>query len=252
MIDITPITHLALLLVRPGMLVVVSPVFGGAYAPTLFKIGFTFIIGVSLLPLVPLPGTINPAALTLVVLRELLVGLGLGFTIRVLVAGAEFAGHLAGFQLGFTYASVVDPQSGVRNGVLSALYGTVALVVFFAIDAHHDVLRALARSFEVIPVGTGRVGPTLGPLVMQLFGLMFILGAQLAAPVVVVLLVAELALGLLSRAAPSLNLMQQGFPIRLIVGLLTLASMVHIIPGVLVRNVPLTLELGARLASAFR
>jgi flagellar biosynthetic protein FliR len=251
-IDLPPITRLALLLVRPGMLFVVTPVFGGAYAPPLFKIGFTTIVGLSLVPLVPLPETVGPANLAMVVLREVLVGLGMGFAIRVLIAGAEFAGHLAGFQLGFTYASVVDPQSGVRNGVLSALYGTVALVVFFVIDAHHDVLRALARSYEVIPVGTGRVGEGLATLVMQLLGMMFILGAQLAAPVVVVLLIAELALGLLSRAAPSLNLMQQGFPVRLIVGLLALAAMVHVIPGVIARGVPDALELGARLAASFR
>jgi flagellar biosynthetic protein FliR len=251
-IDLPPIARLALLLVRPGLLFLVAPVYGGAYAPLLLKVGFTATVGLSLIPIVPLPETLGPASLALVVLREALVGLALGFAIRVLVAGAEFAGHLAGFQLGFTYASVVDPQSGVRNGVLSALYGTLAILIFFAVDAHHDLLRALVRSFEVVPVGTGGIGAALGTLVMQLLGLMFVLGAQLAAPVIIVLLLTELALGLLSRAAPTLNLMQQGFPIRLIVGLLALVSMVQVAPGVIVRAIPEVFELGARLASAFR
>jgi flagellar biosynthetic protein FliR len=252
MIELPPIVRLALLLVRPGFLFLAAPLFGGAYAPPVLKIGLTLVLGISMIPLVPLPDALPPPALALVLLREALIGLSLGFAIRVLVAGAEFGGHLAGFQLGFTYASVVDPQSGVRNGVLSALYGTVAIVVFFAVNAHHDLLRALARSFEALPVGAGQVGDGLASIVMRLLGLVFVLGAQLAAPVVIVLLVAELALGLLSRAAPTLNLMAQGFPIRLLVGLLALAAMVHVLPGAIARGVPRAIEIGVRAATLFR
>jgi flagellar biosynthetic protein FliR len=251
-IELPPITRLALLLVRPGLLLLTTPLFGGAYAPAMLKVGLTVTIAVALIPLVPLPETLGATGLAVVVTREALIGLALGFAIRVLVAGAEFAGHLAGFQLGFTYASIVDPQSGVRNGVLSALYGTVTIVVFFAIDAHHDVLRALVRSFEALPVGGGHVGDGLAILVMRLLGLVFIVGSQLAAPVIIVLLVTELALGLVARAAPSMNLMAQGFPIRLIVGLLTLATVVKIIPGVVAGALPRALELGARVAATFR
>jgi flagellar biosynthetic protein FliR len=252
MIDLPPITRLALLLVRPGLLFLVAPVFGGAYAPSTLKIGLTVIVGVSLIPLVPLPDTVGAGNLAMVATREALIGMALGFAVRVLVGGVEFAGHLAGFQLGFTYASVVDPQSGIRNGVLSALYGTVAVIVFFGINAHHDLLRALVRSFEVLPVGAGQVGTGMAALVTRMLGMVFLIGAQLAAPIVIVLLVAELALGLLSRAAPMLNLMAQGFPIRLLIGLLTLATMVHVIPDVVSNAVPRVLELGARAASMFR
>jgi flagellar biosynthetic protein FliR len=146
----------------------------------------------------------------------------------------------------------VDPQSGVRNGVISAIYSTVAVVVFFGVNAHHDLLRALVRSFEALPVGAGHVGAAMPELVMRMLGLVFVLGAQLAAPVVIVLLVTELALGLLSRAAPTLNLMAQGFPIRLLVGLLALASVVKVIPGVVAAAVPAALDLGVRAASTFR
>jgi flagellar biosynthetic protein FliR len=250
--DLPPLTILAVLLVRPALLFLITPLFGGAYAPAMLKIGLTVLIGVSLIPIVPMPETLGPAGLTVVVLREALIGLSLGFAIRVLVAGAEFAGHLAGFQLGFTYASVVDPQSGVRNGILSALYGTLAVVICFSINAHHDILRAFVRSFEVLPVGTGHMADGMAPLVMRLLGMVFVIGAQLAAPVVIVLLVVELALGLLSRVAPMLNLMAQGFAVRLIVGLFTLAAMVHAIPGVIAGAVPRAIELGARVASLFR
>lgn len=250
--DIPPIVTFAVLLVRPGFLFLTAPVFGGAYAPPILKIGLTVIVGASLMPVVPVPTLQGPAGLSLIVLREALVGLSMGFAVRVLIGGAEFAGHLTGFQLGYTYASVVDPQSGVRNGVLSALYGSMAIVVFFAINAHHDLLRALTRSFEAIPVGPGGMQGGLGRLVMDLFGMLFLVAAQLAAPVVIVLLIVELALGLLSRAAPTLNLMAQGFPIRLLVGLLALASVVQILPHLMAAMAPKAITLGVRTASIFR
>lgn len=252
MSDVPPLVTFAVLLVRPGFLFLTAPIFGGAYAPPLLKVGLTVIVGASLIPVVPVPALQDPAALSLIVVREALVGLSLGFAVRVLVGGAEFAGHLTGFQLGYTYASIVDPQSGVRNGVLSALYGSMAIVVFFAINAHHDLLRALTRSFDAIPVGPGGMDGGLGRIVMDLLGMLFLVGAQLAAPVVIVLLVVELALGLLSRAAPTLNLMAQGFPIRLLVGLLALAGAVQVLPHVIAAAVPRAITLGVRAASIFQ
>jgi flagellar biosynthetic protein FliR len=226
--------------------------FGGTYAPPIVKIGLAAVVGMSLIPFVPVPETAGTVGLAAVIAHEALIGLSLGFATRVLVAGAEFAGHLAGFQLGFSYANLVDPQSGVRNGMLSALYGLLAIVVFFGIEAHHDVLRALVRSFEALPVGSGGLAGGMHLVVTRMLGLVFVLGAQLAAPIVIVLLIVELALGLLARAAPTLNLMAQGFPIRLLVGLLALAAVVRIVPGVVQDAIPRALELGTRLAAVFR
>jgi flagellar biosynthetic protein FliR len=201
---------------------------------------------------VPFAPAAEPVGLALLLTREAVVGLALGFGLRVLVGAAEFAGHLAGFQLGFAYASVVDPQSGARNNVLSSLYGLTTLMVVFLLDAHHELLRALVVSYDVLPIGAGSVDEGLGLLVARLLGLVFFVGVQMAAPIIIVQLVVELGLGLASRAAPTLNLMAQGFPIRLLVGLLTLAAMVRVIPVVIERTVPSMLELTARLASAFR
>lgn len=252
MIELAPLVRLGILLVRPGALFLAAPLFGGGYAPPAVKIGLTVVLGAALAPAVPLPEGLGPAGLAAVLAREALIGLSLGFAVRVLVGGAEFAGQLAGFQLGFTYASLVDPQTGVRNGILSALYGSMAIVVFFGLDLHHDLLRALVRSFEVLPVGAGGVDAALPAVVMRLLGVVFLVGAQLAAPVVIVMLVAELALGLLARAAPTLNLMAQGFPVRLLVGLLALAAMIRVVPGVVASAVPGALELAVRTAAAFR
>lgn len=252
MIDLAPLTRLGLLLVRPGMLVLSAPAFGGTYAPPMLKIGLVVMLAVSMLPAAPLPSIDNPVALTTVIAREVMIGLSLGFGMRAITAGAEFAGYLAGYQLGFAYASVVDPQAGARNTVLSTMYGLVALMVFFAIDGHHLFLRGLAQSYHAMPIGPGHVDGSLAASVGRIFAMIFTVGVQLSAPVVIVLLVVELGLGLMGRAAPMLNLMSQAFPVRLIIGLLALAAVVRVIPDVIVRVVPHALEIAARLAAAFR
>src|SRR4029078_5695982 len=87
--------------------------------------------------------------------RELLIGLALSLSVRVLIAGAELAGHLSGFQIGFAYSSLVAPQSGARNVVLSALSATFVVMVFLVLDGHHQLLHALAASYAALPIGAG-------------------------------------------------------------------------------------------------
>lgn len=250
--DPSQVAGFGILLVRPGALVVAAPGFGGTYAPALFKIGLTVFLAVVLGSVARLPNDFGASGVTVVIAREAAIGLSIAFGLRVLIGAAELAGYLAGLQIGFTYATVADPQTGARNNVLSSLYGLLVLVVFFATDGHHDFLRALAMSYEALPIGAGGFDGPLPGLVARLLGIVFGVGAQIAAPVVVVLLLVELALGLLSRAAPSFNLMVQGFSLRIIAGLLTLAVTLRVIPLAVRDGLPAVLELGARLAETFR
>lgn len=252
MIDLSPLVRFGIFLARPGLLLASAPSFGGNWAPPIVKVGLAVLLAVTSMAVVPFAPEGEPAGIAVLLAREAVIGMSIGFGVRILVAGAEFAGHLAGFQLGFSYASVVDPQSGVRNNILGSLYGLMALMVFFAINAHHDVLRALALSYDVLPIGAGTVDASQGDLVARLLGVVFVVGVQMAAPIIIVQLLVELGLGLAGRAAPMLNLMAQGFPIRLIVGLLTLAAVLRVLPPVVERAVPKAMELAARLALAFQ
>jgi flagellar biosynthetic protein FliR len=250
--DFTQVARFGLLLVRPGMLFVVAPAFGGTWAPGMVKAGLTVMVAVILAGVVPLPGVVGPAGVGLVVARETVIGLSLAFGVRVLIGAAELAGYLAGFQIGFTYATVADPQTGARNNILSSVYGLLALVVFFASEGHHEFLRALAMSYELLPVGVGGIDGSIAALVARMLGLVFELGVQMAAPVLVTLLIAELGLGLMARAAPSFNLMAQGFPIRIAVGLAVLALTLRVIPLAIRGGIPSVLRIGTGLAEAFR
>jgi flagellar biosynthetic protein FliR len=250
-VDFLAVERLGLLLVRPGVLVMASPAFGGVYAPAFVKIGLTVILAIVLSPLVSLPA-IAPGALPLFAMREAVIGLALAMAVRVLIAGAEFGGHLIGFQIGFSYAAIVDPQSGVRNNLLAALHGMMAVVTFLSIDGHHALIRTLAASYQSMPAGPGHVDGSLVGTVTQMLGAIFTLGAHLAAPVVVALVLVELALGIISRSAPALNLMVVGFPIRLIAGLVALAAGLRVGPPLMRGVGALALDLSARLALAFR
>jgi flagellar biosynthesis protein FliR len=250
--ELTPLARIGLLLLRPGMLVATAPAFGFGFAPPAVRLGVLLIIGLSLMPVVPLPDTLNATTIAVIALRETLIGMAIAMSVRIVMAAAELAGHLAGFQLGFSYASLVDPLSGARNNMLAAFYGMVALFMFLAMDAHHEMLRALASSYEELPIGVGGLGSDLAILVAKVFGVIFTVGVQLAAPVVLVLVIVEVMLGVMARSMPSLNLMVSGAPVRLLVGLVALAATLQLLPAVIKSMVWPAIELAGRLAAAFR
>jgi flagellar biosynthetic protein FliR len=161
-------------------------------------------------------------------------------------------GYLIGFQLGFSYAGIVDPQSGVRNNVLAALYASLTVLMLVIVNAHHVIIRALAQSYDALPIGTGALQSNVGVTVATMLGVVFYVGLQLAAPVIIVLCLVEVLLGVITRAAPALNLMVLGAPVRLLVGLGALVAAVGIVPGLMVPLVHKVLELAVRLAMALR
>lgn len=235
--DTLPLPAVGLLLIRPGMLVLASPVFGGAFVPPPVRVGLTVILALLLLPAVRMPEDLAVSGVAVVAAGEAVIGLALALSIRALQAGAELAGHLIGFQAGMSYAAVVDPQSGARNNVVASLYGSLALLAFFGVNGHHLLLRTLVRTYDTLPPGTWGLGDVQSAGVVTLLGLVFLLGAQLAMPAVVVLLLVEVVLGLLSRAAPALNFMMLGFPVRVAAGLLALAAGITIVPDVVAHHV---------------
>lgn len=246
------LARFGLLLVRPGTLVMAAPAIGGTHLPAQVKIGFTVLLALGLVPSVAVQVPPGEVALTLVIAREAVIGLALAFVVRALIAGAELAGQLSGLQIGFSYGATIDPQSGVRNTMLATLYGSLATLGFLAINGHHAVLRALVESYSALPVGTGHVDESIVDAVCRIFGLVLVIGTRLAAPIVVVLLIVELAVGLISRASPALGFMVIGFPIRTLIGLVVLGLLIPTIPAVTNSLLGTALQTGARLAEAFR
>jgi flagellar biosynthesis protein FliR len=246
------IAGLSVLLVRPGMLILGTPFLGGVYAPASLRIGLTVLLAILIAPFVHVPGALAASHLAVILIREVAIGLALAFAIRVLVVAAEFAGHFMGYQIGLSLGSLIDPQTGVRNSTLALLYANVAVVVCLSTNAHHALLRALADSYSALPIGLGGIDGTLAASIARLLGLVFVLGVRIAAPVIIVMLLVEVALALLARVAPALNVMTAGAPVRLAIGLLIVAATVSVLPSLIARSLPTVFDAAANAARAFR
>jgi flagellar biosynthetic protein FliR len=252
MTEVPVLMRLAVLLVRPGVVVALAPTFGGLYASGTMKVGLTVLLALGLLPAVVIPPAIDASDLAGFVAREMAIGMALGLTVRALIGGVEFAGHLSGHQMGLTYAATIDPSSGAKHTVVTTLFNMMAVITLFQIDGHHTILRALAASYSGLPVGDGGVDASLLQAVRDTFALVFVTAARLAAPIVVVLLIVEIAIGFISRVAPGINFMVVGYPIRMIVGLFVLGLVVATVPGVVTSLTDGTIRLALEAAGAFR
>ena len=253
MIDLTPLMRLGLLLIRPGMLFLTAPAFGSTFAPSPVKIGLTVIIAVALAPVAAVPPVGTPIALAAVVAHEVAIGLALALAMGVLVAAAELGGQMSGFQMGLSYSAIIDPQSGVRNNTIAALYGNMTLMAFFLVNAHHAFLRALRQSYTALPIGGNVIaGASMPQAVVHLLGLVFVLGARIGAPVVIVLVATDLGLALVARAAPALNLLAVGPSIRALVGLLVLAVVAPTVISIMAGATDNALSLAVETARALR
>ncbi len=156
-------------------------------------------------------------------LAEVAVGLVLGLGVLLAFAGFQFAGRLLDVQVGFGLAQVYDPQSRTQVSPLAALLPWVGVLLFFAVDGHHQLLRGLAFSLRALPPGGDWQLQAAAASVLQQAGALIALGFALAAPVVAALLLVDLVLGVAARNLPQLNLLVLSFPLKVLCGLAALA-----------------------------
>ncbi|MGE0039777.1 MAG: flagellar biosynthetic protein FliR [Vicinamibacterales bacterium] len=250
--ELTFLIGLGLLMTRVGAVVLAAPVFGGTYAPQITKIGLALLLAFALLPVVPVPSGLTLGGLGGVVAREVLIGLAIALAVRILMGAAELGGHVAGFQLGLGYAATIDPTSGVRSNTVATLYSNLTLLTFFGLNGHHLVLKALVASYDRLPVGSGSFAPSIVQSVTGILGTVFVVGAQLAAPVVVVMLLVELSLGLVERAAAGADVFMFAPPTRVLVGMVALSAAVAAVPEAAQRFLTRAFELSMSLALGLR
>ncbi|MBL8384064.1 MAG: flagellar biosynthetic protein FliR [Burkholderiales bacterium] len=192
-----------------------------AIAPQV-KIGLALAIAIVVAPTLPPPPA---AAFTSwngfgVLAQQVAVGAAMGFMLRLMFAAIELAGDLMGLSMGLSFATFVDPQNSDQTPLIGSYLGVLASLVFLAINGHLIVVNGIVESFRAFPVGSM---PSTGAGTLRDFALMggeiFRVGVHLALPVIAALLVVNLAIGVMTRAAPQLNLMSFGFPVGLLAGL---------------------------------
>lgn len=208
-----------------------SPVLGNKQVPARVKIGLSVLLAIIIAPTI---GEMPPAAIgspqgMLIMIQQIIIGVAMGFTMRLIFTAVEMAGELAGLQMGLGFASFYDPINAAHSAVVAQWLGMIAALAFLAMDGHLYMLSALAESFRTLPIGS--MIPAKGFYgVASWGGSIFVFGLQISLPLLAALLTTNIALGILTRAAPQLNLFAIGFPITLAIGFLVLAlSMPHFI-----------------------
>ncbi|MBI4715207.1 MAG: flagellar biosynthetic protein FliR [Nitrospirae bacterium] len=161
--------------------------------------------------------------LTAGLLGEVMLGVLIGFIARLLFAAVEMAGELIGFQMGFSMVNVVDPMRGIPVPIVGQFYGLLAMLIFLTLNAHYVFLQAIGSSFALIPPFRFGMSEPLGDLLISLVGEMFVLAVKISAPVVVAVFITNVALNIVSRTVPQMNILVVGFPVTLAVGLLMMA-----------------------------
>ena len=212
---------------RLAGLVLVSPVFGHGLVPARVRAGLVGVLALALAPVVPGPALdADPSFSTIAVLVALegAVGMLMGFVAQLVFAGVELGGQLAGLQIGFGFANVVDAGTDAGAGVVAQWQQLAALLAFLVLDVHHVLLRAVLESFRAAPVGQLVLSSDLLARMVAQAATLFAVGVRIAAPVFVVLLLAHGGLGILARTIPQLNAFAVGLPVTVGVGLVVVGA----------------------------
>jgi len=214
-------------------LITTAPFFGARGIPASTKIGFAFVLTVLVAPLIgPLPA-VQPASGQglFIVAQQLLIGVAMGLTIRIVFSAIEMAGHIMGLQMGLGFATFFDPQNSAQVPVLGQFIGIIAMLLFLAINGHLLVITALVESFQVLPIGLQPLASEGWKTLALWGGEIFRGGVLISLPVIAVLMMVNVALAILTRAAPQLNIFAVGFPLTLAVGFVVISiSMLYLLP----------------------
>lgn len=228
--------------VRLLALFTAAPLFSHRSLPARARVAVAMALTVAVAPAVgtaPALTLASPAGLALV-LQQVVVGLALGFSVRLLFAVFETAGEIIGLQMGLSFAGFFNPQGGTQTAVGSWVH-TLAILLFLAMNGHLVVIDALAATFESMPVGADLFA-TLHRLRLERLGAdVFRLALSLALPAVLLMLFINLVLGFASRVAPQISIFAVGFPITILAGVLLLALSTRHLLGPLTEGLALFL-----------
>ncbi|MDB5799906.1 MAG: flagellar biosynthetic protein FliR [Rhodocyclales bacterium] len=225
-------------MVRVMSFLAIAPLFSNVALPKRVKLIAALAIGFAIASSLPTQNLVDPGSYVgLAILGEqILIGAGMGFSMRIVFATLDVAGELIGLQMGLSFASFFDPQSAGTTSVVAQIIGLVVSLIFLSLNGHLMLVEVLSRSFEWLPISADPMHAEGWLMLARSGSVLFATGLLLALPVVVALLITNIALAVLTRAAPQLNLFAVGFPITSTVGIaviwLTLPTLANVLEQV--------------------
>jgi len=214
-------------------LIASSPVFGARGVPATVKVGLSLALTVMVAPILPAMPDVPPASAAglFILADQLMIGFAMGLAIRIVFSAVEMAGHIMGLQMGLGFATFFDPQNSAQIPIMGQFLGLVAILLFLAVNGHLMVISVLVDSFRVLPVGLYPLASGAWKTVALWGGEIFRSGMLISIPVVAALLMTNIALAVLNRAAPQLNIFVVGFPLTLAIGFIVIAlALGHFLP----------------------
>lgn len=215
----------ALVLSRIAGIFSAIPVFGGQTIPQRIKAVIILMVTLVCFPVISVSLTEVPSdvfTLALLALREIMVGITLGFVTRIIFSAVEFSGQIIGMQMGFTISSIIDPSQGTQTQIMSVLQTLFATLLFLSMNIHHLFIQTIVDSFRIIPLGGWHINSEIISFLIRSTADIMILGVRLAAPVMVALLLTSITLGIMARAFPQMNVFMVSMPLNIGIGFVVL------------------------------
>lgn len=215
-----------LILLRISGFIVISPIFGRRNIPAALKFGFALLLTYALILTVPYEEnsylTINLFGYGLKCMNETLLGAAIGYVNFLFFSAVLIAGEWIDTNTGFGMVNIFDPYINTQMPLMGNFLNMLLILVFFAVDGHHWLIRMLNATFINIPPGDAVLNTSLGLTMVNFFVSAFLLGAKIAMPVIAVALISEAALAIIMRTVPQMNVFVVGIPLKVMLGLFIL------------------------------
>jgi len=239
--EIPPISLIAiqgfvLCLVRVGSMLGTIPVFSGGQVPMQMRVGIAFLFSMVAFPVVRsyLPAAeMPPLSLLTLALSEAALGMMVGFLGQLAFMAAEFGGSIIGYQMGFAAANVFDPANQRQIALISQFQSVFAILLFLALDVHHLFLEAIVASFRMLQPGSLNLAGGAVPMLMEVANHSLVLAIRLGAPILALLILSNLALGLMARVFPQLNVFLLSYPINIGVSFIVMGLTMSLVAALL-------------------
>jgi flagellar biosynthesis protein FliR len=210
-----------LVFVRITTFMVTAPLFSGRQLPVQYKIGISVVLSILCFGMVKEPiDTLPQATLVLLILKEFLVGIVLGMVATIFLYAVQWAGAIMDLLIGFSMASLFDPTFGTNTQLTGRFQNILAILVLLATNAHHLLIQGILASFDWITVQAmvpAIMDGRLSTFLLQIVGQMFMIGFMMAAPIIGTLFVVDVALGIIAKTVPQMNLFAVFPPIKILI-----------------------------------
>lgn len=233
MIDIIPsFPAFLLIFVRVTSFFLMMPLFSYRTIPASHKIGLGFSLSIIMFSTIGAPEIAIDNAYFLLIMKEALVGLFIGFIAALMMSAIQIAGGLIDFQMGFAIANVIDPQTGAQSPLMGQYLYTIALLFLLTVNGHHLLLDGIFYSYNFVPIDQVMIpfgNENIAEFIILSFNKMFIIAFQMSLPVVGSLFLVDVALGIVARTVPQLNIFVVGLPVKIGVSFLVLIAVLGVL-----------------------